>query len=273
MVIADDGTPDFDEKRVREWFDKNNFKAYQIVHNEQNKGTVYNVLSGVQAAKGKYVKFISPGDYFYNEKVLCNMYEVMERNSAYVGFGKSVAYSVDNNNLTNILPFRAPKVLDPYRENSLKEIQYNYLYFRDYILGAALIYEREILLKYLNKIKGKVIYAEDCVVIWMVADGMIPALLDEYVVWYEYGTGISTQSSKVWEERLTNDNRNCFELIVEGHPEYRDAYNIFIKRKSIKTIILKIKRRLYFRKNALDQYPCEEKNIDNSFLQKIIMMK
>ena len=46
---------------VKEYFENNEFNNYKLVFNPVNKGTVYNTYSGLLAAEGKYIKFISPG--------------------------------------------------------------------------------------------------------------------------------------------------------------------------------------------------------------------
>lgn len=244
IVIADDGTENFDVKRIMDWFDKVMFKNYQIIHQEENVGTVCNILKAVERAKGKYIKLISPGDYFYNTIVLKKMFDEMEQKKAVVGFGKAAGYTIDNG--LKLWEYKAPKVLEPYINEAYTKIKRNYLLYRDYILGASLIYDREVLLKYLNMIAGKIKYAEDATVILMVADGFVPCYIEQYVVWYEVGTGISTNASANWTKRLKQDHIKCFEFISEKYPNESIAYDCIVGKKNISTIKIAVVKRLYY---------------------------
>ena len=272
IVIADDGSKMFDEVAIREYFDRNEFCNYQIVRNLVNNGTVKNCLSGVRLAKGKYIKFISPGDYLYDENTLFKFGKFISNKEYKVVFGRAAYYSVDDKDVT-LYQKMNPVDLEPYITTDKKAIFKNYLYYRDYILGAAFICKKEVLLNYLLKIQEKVKYAEDCSYILMVADGIEIGLLDDFIIWYEYGTGISTNKSSFWSEMLYKDNLECFKLVAQGHPNLKECYDLFIKRKNLRTMCLKWESKLHNKYVKLKKRFCNKKFFkepDLSVLKKIL---
>lgn len=224
IIISDDGTPDFDKAGVEKWMKEHAVSDYKILTHENNQGTVKNIYDGVSCAEGRYVKGISPGDYLYSDDVLRKIYDFMWKRQSKIGFGRAVYYAVEQGKPI-FFDICNPRYLKPYRCNNLKQIQKAYLIYKDYVLGASLVCETECFRKYLEKIKNRVVYAEDCAIIWMVADGIVIDYIEIPVIWYEYGSGISTQSSDKWKKRLYNDNKSCFEMIIEEHPEWKGAYD------------------------------------------------
>lgn len=75
----------------------------------------------------------------------------------------------------------------------------------DIALGAATLCERNILVEYLLRIDGKVIYAEDNIYRIMMFDGVCADYFSEYAIFYEYGEGVSASRESVWCERLLKD--------------------------------------------------------------------
>lgn len=273
IVIADDGSKTFDEDAIKEYFRKNNFIDYRIVGNLVNYGTVKNCLSGVRVAQGKYIKFISPGDYLYDENTLFKYGEYIKNKEYKVVFGRAAYYSVGDKEIT-LYQKMNPVDLEPYINKDKKAMFRNYLYYRDYILGAAFICNKEVLLKYLLIIQDKVKYAEDCSYILMVADGIEVGFLDDFMIWYEYGTGISTNKSSFWSEMLYKDNLECFKLVAQRHPNLKECYDLLIKRKNLKTLYLKWESKLHSKYVKLKKRFCGDnflKNPDVSILKKILL--
>lgn len=247
IIITDDGSNVFNVAEIEQWFKVNKFKDYTIIANKQNRGTLKNHLEGVKKASGKYIKGSSPGDFLYDRYTLCKYKNFIENNNYLVVFGRAAYYSFEDGNI-NIYEKSNPNDLEPYINKNKQVIFKNYLYYRDYILGSALIVERNILLKYLLLIQNEIIYAEDCSYILMVADGIDIGFLDEFIIWYEYGTGISTSGSKYYSEKIWQDNLKCFEILVRRHPELSDTYDYLLRKKYIRTFYLRYENRIH------DQY-------------------
>lgn len=273
IIVADDGTPDFDRKRVEDWFAEYGFAEYTIVSSRENQGTVKNIYGALKKAGGTYVKVISPGDYLYGEDTLKHLYDFMCAGQCIVCFGRVVYYAEQNGDYV-LYPQKNPKTLRPYIKQNLKKIQRNYLIFKDYIVGAALACRTEEFLSYMGLIADRVVYAEDCAVICMVADGIPVSFFDECILWYEYGTGISTQKSNVWQERLFQDNKKCFELLKERHESLEKAYDITYNSKKKDCLKYKIERTIHSK--ALLIYNFFHKTVvhaDKHRLEQIIMYK
>lgn len=226
IVIADDGSKTFDKQRVETWFKENNFSDYQIILNPENQGTMKNSSSGWNLAKGKYIKQLSPGDYLYNSHTLEKAVSFMETHEYELCFGLAASY-VLNDQKIKIINRQNPIDLYPYYSNDKKLIKYNYLVKKDYANGMSFIGNRNLMLKYSELLINKVKYAEDCTYILMIANDVSIGFLMDYMIWYEFGTGISTDKNDFWKKRIADDNYACFKLLGEMRPEYKFIYNSF----------------------------------------------
>ena len=220
-MIGDDGSKDFRERELELWLLQHGCRDYVIVRSPENKGTVHNVMNVLTAARGHYVKLISPGDYLYNDHVLADMLRFMEENSYKIAFGRACYYSKmgDKYHLINRMnPFQ----LRPYRERDFSAVKEAYLVYQDYVVGAAFMGERSLLAAYTRDILGQIIYTEDAVYPIMIADDIRLGFWDENFVWYEYNIGISGDLSQEWRERLLYDSKRTLAIIAERHSEILD---------------------------------------------------
>lgn len=237
IIICDDGSKNNYESDLREYFYMNNFSNYKLVMNKENQGIVKNVLSGVRVANGEYLKLISPGDYFYDEEVLHDFLLFINKNPAEVYFGKAIYYRDEKSEVGNldrkIFDINNPRDITPYVRYNQKKIRFNYIYLRDYILGASFIIEREIHKNYLEQLEDKVIYCEDCSVIAMIADNKKVAYFDKPFIWYEYGFGISTQKNQEWEKKLNEDNKVAFTILKEKKSISRIEYDVYYGKSRV----------------------------------------
>ena len=75
IVMADDGSKEDVFDKVEAFFAENNFTRYTLVRNEQNQGTIKNLLSGLDKAQGRYIRMFGPGDLFFDENSLAGVYK------------------------------------------------------------------------------------------------------------------------------------------------------------------------------------------------------
>ena len=54
----------------------------------------------------------------------------------------------------------------------------------------------------------------------MIADDIQLGFWDKNLIWYEYGTGVST-GTKEWRARIGQDNAICLAIVEEKYPELR----------------------------------------------------
>lgn len=205
IVISDDGSEDnlFDE--VEEYFREKSFRNYQLVQNAVNSGTVANSVSAVSAAKGNYVKFISPGDMLIGDCILAEWVQNMRKNYYKWSFCDVIFYSGSAENRRYYCFKAFPNDVRPYLKNNQQQCRWNYLVLRDLAVGAAIMAEKETALIYLRRILGKVKYAEDNA--WRIAmfDGIVGGYFARDAVLYEYGVGTSTSGQEKWNKLLQDD--------------------------------------------------------------------
>lgn len=217
IVICDDGSLNDCFEEIKEYFLKNGFEKYKLVKLEENKGTVKNILNGVNNSEGKYIKVISPGDFLYNENTLKEMYDYVNDRDAKLAFGNVVPFSYREKQFyqySNTKPYNL-KVFDlqPY---NLKKVQTSILLCWNGIVGAGIIYQKEYMLKLLQLMKGKVVYAEDFMIYIAVADNQEIYHIDKNVLWYEFGGGISTSKNTKWEMLINKDRENLYKILCKN---------------------------------------------------------
>lgn len=225
IIIADDGSADNHFSDIEEYFKKNKFVNYKLIGNEKNQGTVLNTLSGVLASTGKYVKDISPGDCLYKQDTLRKWYDYMEAEKLAWSFCDVIYYKMKGNTRYAISVNAHPNDIGVYMNGSSEDKRWNYFAIGDISVGAAMMTDRELLLKYIQEIAGKVIYAEDNVWRMMMYDGILGGYYQYYGVLYEYGSGISTSGNSKWFERIMNDWKKTNEIL-----RLRDTMDSFQKQ-------------------------------------------
>ena len=220
VVIADDGSCDFDKEKIEGWFKSKGFRDYKFVINPINRGTMKNAISGWRIAEGKYIKQLSPGDMLYEKNTLKKSVQYIEQHKLGLAFGLAASYQFANADI-KLINLYNPWDLKPYYANDREWIQFNYLVKRDYVNGMAYIARKDLLLHYSGLLEEKVKYAEDCTYILMIADDVLVGFIQDYIIWYEYGSGISTSKNQTWSQRICSDNIACFKVIGQLKPKYK----------------------------------------------------
>ena len=221
IVIADDGSDVFYRQDICDFMAERGFTHYQIVENAENHGTVCNLLSGLEVSRGKYVKTISPGDYLYDDHTLSKLCSFMQEHDAKVLFADLVYYSYEDGRLT-IYPHRDPwddSIYLPDRPYSQKKVLKHELVYSDTICGAGTAFETELFRSQLKRLEGTVIYAEDAVIQLMALQGHRVWKYPGIMVWYEYGSGISTNSELGFGQKITQDFYNFTKWLTEHYGE------------------------------------------------------
>lgn len=274
IIVADDGSKNNNFSALKDFFYSLNFNDFKFVENKINQGTVKNVISALKVCSGQYVKAISPGDFLYDENTLRIFGDEIEKTKAEVYFGRAVYYS---KNEDKIVFFKKsnPEFLEVYKRNNTNGIKRNYLIKRDYILGAALIVKTSVFLSYLKKLEGKVIYAEDCSFICMVANDIFPVFIDSFLIWYEFGGGISTSSSNVWTQKIEEDNKETFKYLLQAKTIKKYIYDMYFSENFLYRSLLKI---IFYPKTLLMKvFPTKkipyEDRLDYNKLNNILIRK
>lgn len=208
IVVADDGSKYNYFKEIEELFRTYHFKNFKLVSLNSNKGTCSNIFNGLQYSKGEYVKTIGPGDCLFDSFTLKNWYHFAKQNEATVCFGDAVFFTGEENNEQIISKRRYPQNVKPYQNlYSTKEVVYNYILLGDVIWGANLLTNRSTLTDYLKSLLNSIKYAEDMAYRLMVANGEKIIYYPKNVIWYEYGTGISTSKNQTWNSIISKERQ------------------------------------------------------------------
>ncbi|MGM9958615.1 MAG: glycosyltransferase [Erysipelotrichaceae bacterium] len=245
IIVTDDGSEVsyFDE--VKYFFSMYPEIEYELIENEKNIGTVNNIYNAIQSAKGKYTYVISPGDYFFAANTLSQLVFFSEKNDIEIAFGKSQYYKFENNSIKLLSKMNpcSPELYNlSWLSNKMKALAY--CTTQD-IVGASFFRRTDVFSEYLSKIIGLSKYDEDNATSYVhVLQKNKPIYyLDEFVVWYEYGTGISTSNSKKFLEELANDCKTVLRDIRDNNNSLIIDYMLESNKKSyfLKHPILYIK--------------------------------
>lgn len=223
IIIADDGSINNNFDSIKSFFTENKFNNFKLVENKKNQGTVKNLISGLNAASGEFIKPISPGDFFYSKKSLkmAQDFIMHDNKEASAYFGRTAYYSFNDNNLKIQTEQSNPHDIQPYLAQNEKKIKNNYFIRLDTILGASVIYKTESLKSHLLQICNFVKFAEDYTLISMLANNeKIKLILNgdnpDFFIWYESDTGISTQKQSKWHKILHDELEKTFKNLCDN---------------------------------------------------------
>lgn len=239
IVIADDGSVNNHFDKIKDYLKKCNFDDYTLIENKENKGTVANVLNGLYAVKANYVKIISPGDLLYNELTLKNWMQFIVDNNAEISFSQAVFYRPVANEAFEIIKHEQhPNNMRAY----LQPLSYidrviTYILLEDGISGATVLLKRDILMKYMKLLIGRVIYAEDIFMRLAILEKVDIKYYPFPGIWYEYGNGgISTTPGDKWCKRLRKDayemGKICLERYSDDDVRILDILNEHCRRNA-----------------------------------------
>lgn len=248
IIVADDGSADNNEEFICNYFKNSNFKDYKLCLNKNNEGTVRNIFKALKLAEGKYIKPISPGDYLYSKTTLKDLMVFAKKNTADIVFGNAVYYTYNSTGL-NILQKRAPIFSEIYTNDNrydFKKIIKYQIFYKDFILGASLLYDSTLLYKYLDVISKNVVYTEDVVIQLFALKKHKIYYFNEFIIWYEADSGISTNSKRGFSEKIRIDLLNFYKLMKTISNKfyvkyaYYDAYFDLINTNKFLKLIYKI---------------------------------
>lgn len=249
LIISDDGSTFFELEKINNFFIINDFDQYRILDNKINRGTVNNIKYALQFVRTQYVKFISPGDYFVNEYSVRDALDYFEKSDYQIAFGRALYYSSENSEILNqfspfnIFPYKYRKFLGTYRKNIYIRNQIKYL---DTFLGASVISRTNICKKYIDEICQDIRLAEDTMYLLMIADGIEFGFINEAFIYYEYGTGVSTDLNNKNYNRVFEEVKIALRLIKEHHPELKKTCLYTLKEDDgVVRFFRRISRKLY----------------------------
>lgn len=214
IVIADDGSKNNNFKEIANFFEDKGFSDYILIGDGKNRGTVSNLLKALRVCQGEFTKFLSPGDFLYEEKTLEKWLLFLRKYSIKLSFGLPVYYKPDDKHSVvkgSCNPF-SPQSFSLTSNN--KKFIFDYIVLEDDIIGATVIGATEKLIDYISIIDGKVKFAEDNCYRIMAINGIRPVFFQSYVIWYEFGTGISTSAKSTSKDIISKDYLETDKIIL-----------------------------------------------------------
>lgn len=280
VIVTDDGSKDDYFLKIQDFFQKASYSDYVMLKNVNNIGTVKNLYGAIQKAQGNYIFATSPGDMLYDENTLSKIYGFAVYKNIDICFGDAVFYKRVNGKITILENYKnAPLRSDGFDENISLEDQKVMFLLGNYILGASFFRKRDVALKYIGKIKNICKYVEDNTsTAFALADDIRVYHFQDYLVWYEYGTGVSTNKEVEWKRLLDNDFRNSFLKLQEDYKNDSTIQTICYSKLSKNKILAKLRLifstpNMYFKKKTMQRmkksigniHPVNKTFIENYF--------
>lgn len=254
IIIADDGSKRNHRDFYERYFKEKEFSCYKLQLNAENNGTVKNVLSGALCAEGKYIKSIGAGDALAEKNVLSKAYDIFEEKKAKILFSNIRAFGYKNGERRFYDKIKIPRWKGCWKSGiSNEKVLENIIVFNDQISGATFFYERNYLIYLMNKmVEAKVVYMEDLSQYIVLLENEKIYYMDDVSILYEYGSGISTKSTKKNNTKMVTDKKTFLGYIYENYGK-----NPFvIRRKKLENCEEKRKSRI---KKGLTKILCEPK--------------
>ena len=227
VVISDDGSECFEQEQIQNYFKSRGFTDYKFLVHEKNVGTMKNYRDALRKASGFYEKSISPGDCLTYDRCLADWVEHIQQTEADICSGDTIYYQRQGDSFVPVIEVARPQHPEIYQKRGNRQKLY-YLLFQDLFLGATVLGKRDLVLAYVEKMTDLIMYAEDNIYRVMSYDGIQFAYLPKTLVYYEWGTGVSTAGNSTYAKRLKKDWDNTSAYIY-NRPS-RGMFNRMIHR-------------------------------------------
>ena len=223
IVVADDGSPENHREEIAALFKQFGFSDYSLVMNPVNQGTIRNVISGLEAARGEYTKCISPGDFLAGPGVLGDWLRFMKDQGCDWSFSEIVNYHNEAGGERISTEMAQPVYVKPYLKGDRRRARWNYVVLDDAAPGCAMMGRTALKLRYARELADAGNrYAEDYLFRVMMFDGVYGEYYPVATTFYEFSTGISSGRSKEWNQRLFEEYLRMNRLMADR--ENQDAF-------------------------------------------------
>lgn len=234
VIYCDDGSENSFKDEVVSFFKKHKFKNYQLQISKTNQGTLKNLINGLKVSKFRYCKTIGSGDLFYDENSLSRVVEKFEYFSSDVIIVNS-CYFFDFGKEIKTYKVRNPYYIKCYQDShyNKEKIKKRLLLNQDMILGASVYARTDMLLEVYEDFTDKIKYTEDALLAYVaLIDGKFN-YVDDYCIYYEYGSGISTSKETEFSKIIKNECETIYDYMstLKIHPKYKKW---LINRKKVR---------------------------------------
>lgn len=216
IIVADDGSEDNHEAEICRLFNDTGFTDWKLVMNDENKGTIRNLISGLEQAEGEFTKVLAPGDFLAGADIMRGWLDDMHKKGSNWSFAETVNYCTENNGDRIATETAQPVYVRPYLEGDVQRARWNYVVLDDVAPGCCLICRTELQLQYARELaQAGNRYAEDYIYRLMMFDGIVGSYYSRAAVFYEYGTGISTGRSRKWANTIFEEYLRMNRLMAD----------------------------------------------------------
>ena len=209
VIISDDGSmvDYFDE--LKQWVEKKGWRNIKYNFLPSNVGTVKNILNACKIAQGEFVKTISPGDFLFDKYSLSYYMDAFLNKKADFVYGKFVYFDLNGNVIRNTSP-RFKSTFNP------KKLKHNLVIYEDMILGAVVALRRKLEIEYLSSLDNSVRLLEDAPLeILSVINKKNIVCINKPLVWYEYGSGVSTNPNS--QNRIEKEFDSLYQHLYSNY--------------------------------------------------------
>lgn len=212
IVFADDASANDCLKEATDYLDSKGFAGYKVCAHKENVGTVKNISDALSYAEGKYLKCIGAGDMLFSEDTLAKVKKHLKDEKSAMCFGKMQAYYMSDDKI-EFMPLTVPQDIKAHIDGNYKRIRTNIIRHHGWIAGASMFYVTDVFKKNLNDIVGTVRYCEDLLQVNLLLSGEKISCFNDGAMYYEYGTGISTNSGNGNSTRMKTDHDNYWDMM------------------------------------------------------------
>lgn len=216
IIMADDGSAVRLDAQTLALCHAHGFDRLLFSNCEKNGGTCKNLWYGIQQASGRYIKPFSPGDLLYDSSALRDWVTFMDKTGCEASFGDAVYYRKASDHGEIVSARSAPVQRQLFTGKPGRKLFVDYLLANDTVLGAAVMMRTERMRTDLARFVDRVIYAEDYMLRLAVFEARDIRYFARRVIWYEYGSGISTAANEKWQRLLQRDFDACNAIIAES---------------------------------------------------------
>lgn len=233
VIIADDFSTIDPRDTIADISQSVGIEDYLFLRPQRNQKTTRNVYGALKHARGRYAKTVCAGDALYSDQTLKRIVDFCDKHSVDVGFGEFVL-DVSGQ------PYNAPhnaRSFPPSGHETQERLLGHQLLTADWVPGFAQFFRTTFYLEMLKILIDDygVDYCEDLTLTISLPERPVYHL-DENIMVYEWGTGISTQVNPANTERLYKDHTNFYHAIGVLRPmghSYPLARLLFKARKFV----------------------------------------
>ena len=219
IVVADDHSRIDYSEAFAYFFDYLGFTNYRFVRHDNNLKTVRNISEALTHANAPFVKCFGAGDLLFSSTTLYDVVNLLSGSGSSGGFGQILSFTPESTGGTY---FNAPRDAASYRgpqSDQNRHLFFHQMLYADWIPGGCQFFATDRLRGLLRTLANEfsVQYCEDFAMTLMLREE-VPCFLEEPILWYDFGGGISTDRSLDSAGKLYRDHSNFYSGVAHTKP-------------------------------------------------------